>query len=88
MAIWGADVNELRALSKKLTAGAQEIEQQAQLLTKSLAATNWQGPDADNFRNEWNGQHVSSLKKVAAAVEAAGQRASQNAQQQAEASGS
>ncbi|MEE2523614.1 hypothetical protein V1639_13345 [Pseudarthrobacter sp. J75] len=86
MAIWGADVAQLKTLGTKLKAGANDIEKQKTLLTKLLAGTDWKGPDADRFRNEWNGQHVSSLAKVAQALEEAGQKATKNAGEQENAS--
>ncbi|MEE2521433.1 hypothetical protein V1639_13310 [Pseudarthrobacter sp. J75] len=86
MAIWGADVAELKKLGTKLKAGSAEIEKQKSTLTKVLAGTDWKGPDADRFRNEWNGQHVSSLAKVAQALEDAGQQATKNAAEQEKAS--
>ena len=47
MALWGADVEQLRTLGTKLQAGANEIEQQKTNLNTLLNGTNWKGPDAD-----------------------------------------
>ena len=57
MAIWGADIAQLKTLGTKLQAGSSEIDKQKSLLTKVLEGTDWKGPDADKFRSEWNGQH-------------------------------
>ena len=86
MAIWGADIAQLKNLGTKLQAGSSEIEKQKSMLTKILQGTDWKGPDADKFRSEWNGQHAAALAKVAQALEEAGKQASRNATQQAEAS--
>ena len=86
MAIWGADVEQLRQLGSKLQAGASEIETQKSTLTKVLSGTDWKGPDADKFRGEWDSQHASNLKKVADALREAGDRAQKNAEQQQQAS--
>ena len=64
MAIWGADIAQLKTLGTKLQSGSSEIDKQKSLLTKVLEGTDWKGPDADKFRSEWNGQHVAALAKV------------------------
>ena len=86
MAIWGADVTQLKTLGTKLQAGSQEIANQKSLLTKVLAGTDWKGPDAEKFRNEWNGEHVAALTRVSQALQQAGQQASRNAADQESAS--
>jgi uncharacterized protein YukE len=86
MAIWGADVQQLRQLGSKLQAGASEIETQKSTLTKVLSSTNWEGPDADKFRNEWSGTHTTMLTKVAEALKEAGDKAKRNAEEQDQAS--
>lgn len=82
MAIWGADIVQLKALGTKLQAGSSEIDKQRSLLTKALDSTDWKGPDADKFRSEWSGQHVAALAKVSQALQEAGQQASRNATEQ------
>ena len=86
MAIWGADIAQLKALGSKLQAGSSEIEKAKSKLTKALDSTDWKGPDAEKFRNEWSGSHVTNLTKVAQALEQAGKQATKNAAQQEEAS--
>ncbi|KRE77431.1 hypothetical protein [Arthrobacter sp. Soil763] len=82
MAIWGADVDQLKVLGTKLQAGAQEIDNQRSILTKVLAGTQWLGPDADKFRNEWNGEHVANLSRISQALQQASQQANRNASDQ------
>ncbi|QDW31203.1 hypothetical protein FFF93_016615 [Arthrobacter sp. KBS0702] len=86
MAIWGADVAQLKTLGSKLQAGSQEIENQKSMLTKVLAGTQWMGPDADKFRNEWNGEHMAALTRVSQALQQASQQATRNAADQESAS--
>jgi hypothetical protein len=86
MAIWGADIAQLKNLGTKLQAGSNEIEKQKSLLTKVLEGTDWKGPDAEKFRSEWHGQHAAALAKVAQALDEAGKQATRNASQQEEAS--
>ena len=82
MAIWGADVNQLKTLGTKLQAGSQEIDKQRSLLTKVLDSTQWMGPDAQKFRNEWNGEHVANLSRISQALQQASQQANRNASDQ------
>ncbi len=86
MAIWGADVEQLRTLGTKLQSGASEIEQQRTNLTRVLESTTWEGPDAQNFRSEWSGNHTSALNQVIQALKEAGQKATRNANEQDQAS--
>jgi hypothetical protein len=86
MAFWGADTQQLQDLSTKLNAGSAEIQRQRNLLSSALTNTQWTGPDADAFRNQWEGEHSAALVRVAQALEEAGRQAARNAQQQTEAS--
>jgi hypothetical protein len=86
MAIWGADVDQLKALGSKLQAGSQEIDNQKSMLTKVLAGTQWMGPDAEKFRGQWNSEHVAALTRVSQALQEAGQQAVRNATDQQSAS--
>jgi hypothetical protein len=84
--MWGADVNQLKTLGSKLQAGSQEIDNQRSMLTKVLEGTQWMGPDADKFRNDWNGEHVAALTRVSQALQQASQQAARNAADQESAS--
>jgi uncharacterized protein YukE len=86
MAIWGADVEQLRTLGSKLQAGAAEIEQQRSNLSRVLDSTTWEGPDAQHFRSEWSGTHTAALNHVIQALKDAGQKATKNATEQDQAS--
>jgi hypothetical protein len=86
MPIWGADVDQLRELGNKLNAGANEIDSQRNLLNSALDNTQWEGPDADRFKEQWRGEHTSKLKQISEALREAGNRAKQNAEQQTQAS--
>ena len=86
MAIWGADVEQLRTLGTKLQAGASTIEQERSNLTRLLDSTVWKGPDANAFRSEWSGTHTSALNQVIQALRDAGHKATKNANEQDQAS--
>ncbi|MBT2548315.1 hypothetical protein [Arthrobacter sp. ISL-65] len=84
--VWGADVEQLRNLSRQLNAGSTEIQRQKNVLSNLLTNTEWMGPDAVQFRGKWESEHVPALARVAQALEEAGQQATRNAQQQSDAS--
>ncbi|MEZ3161454.1 WXG100 family type VII secretion target [Microbacterium sp. BWT-B31] len=82
MAVWGLDVQQVRELSSQLNQKAGEIQQILTQLSSKLSSTQWNGPDAERFRNEWSGQHTASLKNVINALHDAAQKASKNASAQ------
>ena len=86
MAVWGLDVQQVRQLSSQLSQKAGDIEGVLSTLTTTLNSTDWTGPDATGFRNDWSGQHSAALKQVINAPRDASQKANQNAQSQEQAS--
>ena len=46
---YGADTARLRSLSRTVANAADQLNQIASQVTSQLAATRWQGPDADGF---------------------------------------
>jgi uncharacterized protein YukE len=82
MAVWGLDVQQVRQLSSQLNSKAGEIQSILTQLTSKLNATQWTGPDAEQFRNDWSGQHTAALKNVINALHEAAQKASANASAQ------
>ncbi len=79
MAVWGLDVQQVRQLSTQLNQKASDIDSILSTLSNALNSTQWEGPDATQFRNDWSGHHTSSLRQVAQALRDAGQKAAQNA---------
>lgn len=82
MAVWGLDVQQVRALSGQLNQKASDIQSILSSLTNALANTEWTGPDATAFRNDWSGQHTAALKQVVNALQEAAKVASSNASDQ------
>jgi uncharacterized protein YukE len=82
MAVWGLDVEQVRQLSSRLSSEAQSIQQILSTLTSQLGNTQWMGPDADRFRQDWSGSHTAALKSVIQGLQDASQRAAQNASAQ------
>ena len=88
MAVWGLDVQQVRQLSTQLNQRASDIDGILSTLTNALGATQWEGPDATQFRNDWSGQHSSALRQVAQALRDAASKAQQNASAQEQTSNS
>lgn len=88
MAVWGLDVEQVRQLSTQLNQKAGDIDSILSTLTSTLNSTQWEGPDATQFRNDWSGQYTSSLRQVSQALRDAAQKATQNANAQEQTSNS
>ncbi|MGC0369911.1 WXG100 family type VII secretion target [Microbacterium sp. SLBN-111] len=88
MAVWGLDVEQVRALSSQLNNKAGDIESILSQLTSALSQTQWEGPDANQFRSDWSGPHTASLRNVVQALRDAATKAQQNAAAQEQTSNS
>lgn len=62
--VWGLDVQQVRDLATNLDREADSIDQILSKLTGILSNTQWSGPDATQFRNDWQGTHSTALRKV------------------------
>jgi uncharacterized protein YukE len=82
MAQLGNDPEQLDQLSKKFEQEAQQIQQATQQISSQVNSVWWKGPDADRFRNEWEGQFAAQLKKIAEALRQTGTIVRKQAQQQ------
>lgn len=86
MAVWGANIEQLRTLGKKMQKGADVLNDQRTTLSSSLNSTQWIGPDAEKFRTEWDSTHAPALSNAAHALSVAGTNAARNANEQEQAS--
>lgn len=84
--VWGLDVQQVRDLATNLDREADSIDQILSKLTGILNNTQWTGPDATQFRNDWQGAHTTSLRKVGQALRDTAQMARANAVSQEQAS--
>lgn len=82
----GMDISEVRTLASQLSSKADEIESIANALSGQLNGVQWEGPDAQSFRNDWQSTHRTQLHNVATALRDASSRATTNANQQEQAS--
>jgi hypothetical protein len=86
--IYGADVAQLRALGKALTASSARLMSTATALSRNMGEPGtWKGADAERFRNDWNGTHSLLLGRVIEALADAGKAAARHADEQERASG-
>lgn len=86
MAVWGLDIQQVRQLSSQMRQQADNIQQTLTTLTGALNGTQWVGPDATQFRNEWSSTHTAALRNVINALQDASQKAARNADAQEQAS--
>ncbi|HRW19215.1 MAG TPA: hypothetical protein P5181_10335 [Dermatophilaceae bacterium] len=61
----GMDTEAGRASAKTLKAGADQLDQLTQNLTKSITTFAWQGADSVRTREQWNNGNVRILQGVA-----------------------
>ncbi len=61
----GGDVGAMRQFAEQLRRRRANIEAVSRRLTRVVADANWVGPDRDAFLNEWQGQHIPQLTRVA-----------------------
>lgn len=87
MPFYGADVDQLKALSKALASGASLLTSRARELDSLIAQGGyWQGHDAKRFASEWQGHLRPLLERTSRGIEEASQSVLTNANEQAGAS--
>ena len=69
----GGDVDAMERLQGQLKQRGQEVQQLRTQMGNMIQNTWWEGPAANNFRNEWNGQYSQSLQKLEALLADLGQ---------------
>lgn len=87
MAVQGADVAQLRTTATQFDKGANALEFSAKALHSLIGGgTQWRGPDADRFRNEWTGMSSRAIASAVASLRQAADELRRNAEQQEQAS--
>ena len=86
MTMLGMNPESVRSMATQLDNSAWDIEGMITRLTGLLGGVEWNGPDAAAFRSDWDGAHVTALRNVLTALNAAAARARTNADQQDQAS--
>ncbi|RPF22921.1 hypothetical protein [Myceligenerans xiligouense] len=78
----GLDIEAVREMANVLRQQAEEVRSTVQDITAQLGETEWMGPDADQFEEEWTNTHASKLNEIAAALENFAGTAEANAAEQ------
>ncbi len=78
----GMDIDEVRALSRKMRAEADDIDRQVDHLTGQIDSVPWRGKDREAYVGEWRNQHAPGLKRLVDALRQASTEASRYADQQ------
>jgi len=67
MAIAG-DIEQLMTLQQAFTRHAQSVEELTSAIRSQLHSTRWEGPAADRFRNSWNTEFETALRRLGEAL--------------------
>ena len=84
--VWGLDVEQVRSLAREMDIASGDLQNIISKLTNVLGNTQWSGPDAERFRNDWQSTHAQSLMRAKAALEETAGAARNNAAAQESAS--
>ena len=83
---WGASADQLEAVAAALGRAADLIDHNRVSLNSQVHHAPWRGPEADQFRRDWDQLHVRRLTSAAAFLHEARTRLLQNAADQRQAS--
>ena len=61
---YGADIEQMQQLEAALNQQSEIIDGVLAKITSQLGATQWEGPDATQFRDQWRSTHTPSLNRV------------------------
>ncbi|WP_024818337.1 WXG100 family type VII secretion target [Arthrobacter sp. 31Y] len=87
MPFYGADVDQLKALSKALASGASLLTTRARELDSLITqGGHWQGQDAKRFASDWQGHLRPLLERTSRGIEEASKSVLTNADEQSSAS--
>lgn len=77
---------EVDQLSAEFEAKAGDLEGIKSTISSKLAVTTWTGTDRERFESDWEGQFSATITQIVAQLRTAGTIASDNAQEQRDAS--
>ncbi|GMV85069.1 MAG: hypothetical protein AMXMBFR80_09260 [Dehalococcoidia bacterium] len=64
MARLGGDIEAMERLQSQLKQRSGEVTRLRSDMTSMIQNTWWEGPAANRFKTEWNGNYSSSLQKL------------------------
>ncbi|MFD6134480.1 WXG100 family type VII secretion target [Isoptericola sp. NPDC056618] len=86
--VFGLDVEAVRSLANVLREQAEQVRTTVTTITSQMGQTEWNGPDAVQFQEEWDGTHSAKLNEIASALDGYATTADNNASQQEDTSNS
>lgn len=87
MAMYGADVQELRQLAVALDDASRQLDQDRALFAEKIRVAAWLGPWAVSFQFDWDNDHTRRISDAAHALQQAAAKVRSNADAQESASG-
>ena len=85
--LWGADVEQLRALAQQFNKTADLLQHQSTQLSSQINNNPaWKGADAQRFRSDWNSNHRTLLQQTVSRLKQESKVLLQNADEQEKAS--
>lgn len=83
MPFYGADINQLKSLSKKLSGGATLLDERAKELNSLINnSQHWKGHDAKQFVGDWQSVLRPLLQKTSEGIKTAAETILKNAEEQ------
>lgn len=83
---YGGDTEQMRAHAQACTLQARRLEELVEQLTATIGSVAWEGPDADAFRDRWQGEVAPQLDGRGAEMRARGDELERHAEEQDDAS--
>ena len=68
MGMQGADIMQMQQLEQRLQQESGAVKELMQRINSALENTQWTGPAADRFRQEWAGQFQKALMTLSDAL--------------------
>jgi uncharacterized protein YukE len=67
--VFGLDVAAVEDLARVLDEQADAVRRVITTVTTQMDGTEWNGPDATQFQQEWDGTHQTALNNIATALD-------------------
>lgn len=82
----GSDVEAVRQLAQVLQQSSDTIKQAAEQVNSQMAQTEWNGNDASQYEEQWDGEIMQQLNQISERLIEHGETANRNADEQENAS--
>lgn len=78
----GMEISAIRSLARTMDDRADEVDRLVATTTAEVQGLNWRGADRERFVAAWDNQHVGQLRRLAAGLRDAAERARRKAAEQ------